>query len=344
MLTQPQQEWPTDPDEKILMPVCLDSGQFVYLMAALEAALQNFIQYEPQFLGVRNQFLEALAFLNVPEDAACFPLCEVAARLAGLPNFGEQLLINIDTRCGTDYYYLNFCSEINQALIESAGEPEAFYVNVVNRWLSACQPAPGIPVPEPFPDLCAQLVAQFGDVATQQEIAAFFATCGITVFPGYDWEKEYNFAPSTQGSITWQPSPYPNIPDNRTRYLWTLALGLQTTFGTPGGTGGTTQRHYLYAKIIIPQRTVTHIQFTYNSGIPVTGAPIVQFQTWDAGTDAKVYPTITLINDGNDYTVSLPVQTDRCDLIAFAVLGGTASGNNSVVIKQLLIRGLGEPF
>lgn len=336
----PQNLWPSDPDEKILFPICLDAGQFVYLMAALERALFDFPDYGVQFLAVRHAALETLAFLDLPENVPCFPLCDIIERKAEFPNAGYNLLTNLDVECGTEYRYPHFCLEVQAAVQDSLGEPEAFYAAIMERYLDKCL---AFAITDPIPtyvNTCDTLVATLGTDPTQAEVATYLATCGITVNPGYDWSVTWDLSAAQNSWVAWSASPYPSIPDNRTRFSWSSGNGLITTYGTPGG-GSSTNRHYCYGKRIFAQRTLTEIEFTYVCPSGQTGTPVIAFQTYDGGADAVNYGNITLITDGAPHTFALDVTTDQCDLLAFALLGGTASGNPATYVKSVTIRGLG---
>jgi len=341
----PQQVFPDDPDEKILFPLCIDAGEFVYLSGAVSYARDVTTLYKVQYDTMLYRLEQTLAYIETPENSPCFPLCDILFRKSGETGDGFALLTAIDAECGTTYRYPHFCLQVVD-LIETAGETaETLYAALILRFAELCgtPPEPFPPFPEPD-DLCTMLVSELTTTPTSAELYALLDTCGIAVIPPYEWEA-ISALTTTQGAWTnWNSSPYINVPDNRTRFAWSSGNGLITTYGTPGG-GSPTSRHYLYGKVVLPQVTVTQLQFRYRCPVAITGTD-QRANVFMANLGSTIYtsPAIPLINDNADHDIVLNFPSGvTADLFAIAVLGGTASGNPAVQIREFIVRGVGTP-
>lgn len=312
-------------------------------MGMLDTARQANTEFAASYNSVYQRFLEAMAHTETPEEASCFPLCDVLARRQPDGN-GFALLGGLDVDCGTTYQYPHFCTETDNLLAESGETAETLYFALVARYGALCGIA-GIPFPDfPSTNYCDYFQLVLGSTTTVSEMVAAADSCGITIEPEYTWTEQSVLTAGQDGWVAWSSVPYANFPDTRTRFSWSSGNGLVTTYGTPGG-GSPTNRHYLYGKKQYGQALYTIVEVTYRCPSGITGTD-QRFNVFlgNLGTLVHTSPSLPMIADGSDHTVTLNYGTGTtADLVALAVLGGTGAGDAAVQIRDVKVRGTGTP-
>jgi len=339
LLSTPQTEFPFG-GISTLIPVCLSSQQLGGLLGAIFIAADEGV-YPDNLRDAHTNIEEAMAFLDLPENAPCFPLLEIIQRLAGgSTSDGMTLLEELDTRLGTTYWYHSFCNEVFDSLTVAGSTAETLYAHLVAKYALYCGIAtfPDFPTPE------EAVLSELGATPTQAELDAFLASAGITPEPEYDWEHTLDLTAGQSSFVAWTSTPYANIPAQRSRFLYVTSTGLRTSYGTSGEPGSSTQRHYLYAKRGFSARDLTHIRIVFDN--PQTQDATFVHRYYNSGVAATVSVNLTIPASTTGHVYESDITT-FADLFALNIEGGSAqnASHTGITVKEIRFRGLGtNPF
>jgi len=340
VLTLPQNSFP-DESGKILFPACLAPRELSALLGAVFIAADGGNFTDDMKAGL-DAMEEAMAFLDAPENAACFDFCALIERKYGSDMLGYVLLVLLDGECGTSYSYPAFCTEVAYALANYGATAETFYAAIVSQAVTLCAAdEEAFPV---FPTLCDMVTTELGATPTKAEVNALLTSCGIAVPEDYDWTHLLLNTGTNPGWVAWSSTPYANVPAQRTRFSWNSTDGLITTFGTSGEPGSVTTRHRLYAKL--PYASTDLEQITVHFTNPQTQDATVQFYLHNSGVQIEATAGFT-IPASSAHDIVLPNLSGNSDLFSLVITGGAAQtgAHPGIKVPAVTFRGRGtDPF